>query len=80
MIHQIFSLDMAGQVLGFDNDAVDQYAEIAASPGLRKTPTKERITTRMSTNVLQQFQATGPGWKSRIDAALQDWLQSHQAR
>ncbi len=29
-IHQIFSLDMAGQVLAFDNDAADQYAEIAA--------------------------------------------------
>ncbi|PLC52395.1 VapC toxin family PIN domain ribonuclease [Pollutimonas nitritireducens] len=29
-IRQIFSLDMAGQVLGFDNDAADHYAEIAA--------------------------------------------------
>lgn len=29
-IRQIFSLDMAGQVLGFDNGAADHYAEIAA--------------------------------------------------
>lgn len=29
-IQKIFSLDMAGQVLGFDNDAADQYAAIAA--------------------------------------------------
>lgn len=29
-IRQIFSLDMAGQVLGFDNDAADHYAEIAS--------------------------------------------------
>lgn len=28
---KIFSLDMAGQVLGFDNDAADQYAKIAAT-------------------------------------------------
>lgn len=30
-IRQIFSLDMAGQVLGFDSDAADHYAEIAAT-------------------------------------------------
>lgn len=29
-IRQIFSLDMSGQVLGFDNDAADHYAELAA--------------------------------------------------
>ncbi len=29
-IRHIFSLDMAGQVLGFDHDAADQYAQIAA--------------------------------------------------
>ncbi len=30
-IHGIFASDMAGQVLGFDNDAADAYAEIATS-------------------------------------------------
>lgn len=29
-IQKIFSVDMAGQVLGFDNDAADHYAELAA--------------------------------------------------
>ena len=37
-IHGIFALDMAGQVLGFDNDAADAYAEIAASRKLAGKP------------------------------------------
>ncbi|CAM5297357.1 BrnA antitoxin family protein [Eoetvoesiella caeni] len=45
--------------------------------GPQKDPTKERITIRMSTNVLQRFRATGPGWQARIDTALQDWLKTH---
>ena len=39
--------------------------------------TKERITIRLSRDVLQQFRATGAGWQSRIDAALQEWLKDH---
>ena len=37
-IHGIFASDMAGQVLGFDNDASDAYAEIAASRKLAGKP------------------------------------------
>lgn len=46
--------------------------------GPQKDPTKERITIRMSSSILEKFRATGPGWQSRIDTALQDWLRSHQ--
>ena len=35
---------------------------------------KERITIRLSPEVVQTFRATGAGWQSRIDAALRDWL------
>ncbi|MBS3685120.1 type II toxin-antitoxin system VapC family toxin [Klebsiella quasipneumoniae] len=37
-IHGIFASDMAGQVLGFDNDASDAYAGIAASRKLAGKP------------------------------------------
>ncbi|RWT23332.1 VapC toxin family PIN domain ribonuclease [Raoultella planticola] len=37
-IHCIFASDMAGQVLGFDNDASDAYAEISASRKLAGKP------------------------------------------
>jgi uncharacterized protein (DUF4415 family) len=39
--------------------------------------TKERITIRLSPDVVQTFRATGNGWQTRVDAALRDWLKSH---
>ncbi|MGB9646294.1 MAG: BrnA antitoxin family protein [Stellaceae bacterium] len=43
----------------------------------QKTPTKERITIRLSRDVIERFRATGEGWQTRLDAALRDWLQTH---
>ena len=42
--------------------------------GPQRTPTKERITIRLSHDVVEQFRATGDGWQTRIDTALQEWL------
>lgn len=46
--------------------------------GPQKAPTKERITIRLSPEVVQPFRATGDGWQTRMDAALKDWLSSHR--
>jgi len=59
--------------------------ELQAKTGMRqhgpqKDPTKERITIRLSTSVVENFRATGPGWQSRIDSALRDWLKAHPKR
>ena len=40
--------------------------------------TKERITIRLSPDVVERFRASGPGWQTRIDAALKDWLATHK--
>jgi uncharacterized protein (DUF4415 family) len=45
--------------------------------GPQKEPTKERITIRLSPDVLKTFRASGSGWQSRMDSALRDWLQTH---
>jgi uncharacterized protein (DUF4415 family) len=45
--------------------------------GAQLVPTKERITIRLSRNVVETFRATGTGWQTRMDAALQDWLKTH---
>ena len=45
--------------------------------GAQLTATKERITIRLSPTVVESFRATGTGWQTRMDAALQDWLSSH---
>ena len=39
--------------------------------------TKERITIRLSQDVVEQFRASGTGWQTRMDAALKDWLKTH---
>ncbi|TWG86680.1 uncharacterized protein (DUF4415 family) [Cupriavidus gilardii J11] len=46
--------------------------------GPQKAPTKERITIRLSPEVVQSFRETGNGWQARIDNALKDWLKSHR--
>ena len=46
--------------------------------GEQKAPTKERITIRLSREVVETFRATGDGWQTRVDAALQDWLSDHK--
>jgi uncharacterized protein (DUF4415 family) len=46
--------------------------------GPQRSPTKERITIRLSHDVVQHFRATGEGWQTRVDAALRDWLKKHE--
>lgn len=38
---------------------------------------KERITIRLSPEVLSAFKASGKGWQSRIDSVLKEWLKEH---
>jgi len=39
--------------------------------------TKERISIRLSHDVVTQFRATGDGWQTRIDAALRQFIAEH---
>jgi len=48
--------------------------------GPQKAPTKERITIRLSRDVLERFRAGGPGWQSRIDRALRKASERSQGR
>jgi uncharacterized protein (DUF4415 family) len=47
--------------------------------GPQKAPTKERITIRLSQDVVKKFRATGSGWQTRLDAALREWLKDNSA-
>ncbi len=44
--------------------------------GPQRQPTKERITIRLSPDVVKSFKSSGPGWQTRIDNALKDWLRT----
>jgi uncharacterized protein (DUF4415 family) len=45
--------------------------------GPQRAPTKERITIRLSRDVLGRFRESGPGWQSKVDDALRQWLKRH---
>lgn len=79
-VRELQSEDFANAVKAFDLPASLQ-AKLAGvrRRGPQKEPTKERITIRVSTTVLDEFRSTGSGWQSRMDAALQDWLRTHKA-
>jgi uncharacterized protein (DUF4415 family) len=46
--------------------------------GAQKRPKKESVTVRYSLHVLDYFRSTGPGWQTRMDAALKDWVAQHR--
>jgi uncharacterized protein (DUF4415 family) len=51
----------------------EMFPELAATlrrRGPQKTPTKKAVSIRISPDVLEHYRSTGPGWQSRIDAAL----------
>jgi uncharacterized protein (DUF4415 family) len=40
--------------------------------------TKKQIAIRLDPEVLEAFQKEGPGWQTRINNALKDWLQHRE--
>jgi uncharacterized protein (DUF4415 family) len=38
---------------------------------------KKSTTIRFDSDVLEAFRAGGPGWQTRMNAALREWLKTH---
>ena len=49
----------------------------ARTRGPSTRPLKEQVSVRYSPEVLAAFRATGAGWQTRMNNALQDWLRTH---
>jgi len=54
--------------------------DLRRTRGPNKNPTKEQVAIRFDREVLVAFRAGGPGWQTRINAALKEWLASHPAK
>ena len=66
-----------------DPAAVDAFFEQATvrrrgERGPQRAPVKERVTLRLSPEVVDYFKAGGSGWQTRLDQALQQYVQEHQ--
>ena len=86
MISRLPIIDDTGEVGDLSNVDAALFKPVSEMPAslqakLRGRPraevTKERITIRLSPEVVQSFRATGDGWQTRVDAALKDWLKTH---
>lgn len=47
--------------------------------GPQKKPTKVAVTVRYSQEVVAYFKATGDGWQTRMNEALQEYVERHRA-
>lgn len=86
MVSRLPVIDADGEVGDLSEVDPELFKPFAALPAslqakLRCRPkaavTKERITIRLSSDVVGAFRSTGEGWQTRIDAALRDWLKTH---
>jgi uncharacterized protein (DUF4415 family) len=41
--------------------------------------TKEAISIRLDIDLVQKLRASGPGWQSRVNEALREWLEKSAA-
>lgn len=54
---------------------VDAYRKLRGRPA--GSGNKEQVAIRFDNDVLAAFRAAGPGWQTRMNAALRDWLNDH---
>jgi uncharacterized protein (DUF4415 family) len=60
----------------------EMQAGLAAARRGRGRPAgsdKESTTIRLDRDILDSFRAQGPGWQTRINAALREWLERDAA-
>lgn len=54
---------------------VDAYRKGRGRPA--GSGNKEQVAIRFDKEVIAAFRAAGPGWQTRMNAALKDWLKDH---
>lgn len=63
-----------------DLSAPEWAAKLAKAKVTRGRPKVEApkvsTTLRLDADIIERFRADGPGWQSRINAALRDWLKA----
>lgn len=55
-------------------EIVEAFERARGQRGQQKAPTKERIGLRLDSAVVRHFRATGPGWQTRINDVLADYV------
>jgi uncharacterized protein (DUF4415 family) len=63
----------------FEAATVHDGARVIRRGRPKAAQTKAQVTLRLDAEVLDGLRATGPGWQSRVNAALKQWLAHRRA-
>lgn len=55
-------------------------AALRRTRGPSKRPAKEQVAIRLDPEVLVALRASGPGWQTRVNTALKEWLAAQPAK
>ncbi len=55
-------------------------AALRRTRGPNKRPAKEQVAIRLDQEVVGALRASGPGWQTRVNAALKEWLASQPVK
>ena len=55
-------------------EIVEAFERARGQRGPQKAPVKERVGLRLDHGVVEYFRATGPGWQSRINDILAEYV------
>jgi len=55
-------------------------SELRRTRGPSKKPTKEQVAIRLDQEVVGALRASGPGWQTRVNTALKEWLASQPVK
>lgn len=57
-------------------DIAKAFEKARGERGPQKAPVKERVGLRLNQDVVEHFRRSGPGWQSRINAVLEDYVKA----
>jgi uncharacterized protein (DUF4415 family) len=55
-------------------------ASVRRGRGPNKKPTKEHVAIRLDREIVGAFRAGGPGWQTRLNEALKEWLAARSGK
>jgi uncharacterized protein (DUF4415 family) len=56
-------------------------AEMVKPRGRPRSPeAKNHVNIRLDADILETFRATGPGWQTRINKVLRDWIKEKEPK
>jgi uncharacterized protein (DUF4415 family) len=74
------SADWSGATVTRGGGVEATIGALRRTRGPNRNPTKEQVAIRIDSEVLGAFKAGGPGWQSRMNTALKEWLAEHPGR